>query len=156
MESTWTLRFGWWDVGRQEAAPEVVPSLEPRCCVLRHAPCRSVGAPEAVSCAPYGLDAAAGGAQLTAQPLQVHVHGASLDVRVRLPDRLEQLRAALHAAFALDQGMEQLELSRCEVDFRAVHKDPVGHLVDQDRSGAEPAAGGEGRGAETAEDGAHP
>jgi len=45
--------------------------------------------------------------------------------------RLEQLRPALHPAFALDQGVEQLEFGRREADLRAIHEHTVGHLVDQ-------------------------
>src|SRR5229473_1090640 len=92
-----------------------------------------LGAPETVACSPHGLDAATGGAQLAAQPLQMHVDGPRLHVRLRLPDGLEQLRAALHPAFALDQRVEQLEFRGREVDLRAVHEDAMCHLVDEDR-----------------------
>ena len=47
-------------------------------------------------------------AQLGAEPLDVHVHGAGLDVGLGFPDGLEQLRAALHPAAPLQQRDQQL------------------------------------------------
>jgi len=52
--------------------------------------------------------------------------------------------------------VEQPEFRRREGDLLAVHEDTMGHLVDQDRSRAEPAAGSERRCPEAPEDGAHP
>ena len=40
----------------------------------------------------------------------MHVDGARLDVRLRLPDRFEELRAGLDAIPALDQTLEEFEL----------------------------------------------
>ncbi len=80
-----------------------------------------------------------------AQALHVHVDGAGLNVRLRLPDRLEQLRPRLHAVPALDQALEQLELGRGELDFLPLRRHPMRGAVEDDRSADEAAAGGDRR-----------
>ena len=64
---------------------------------------------------------------------------------MRLPDRFEQLGAALDAPFALDQGAQQLELGRREVDLRRVYRHPVRAAVQCDPPGRDDAPGGDGR-----------
>jgi len=72
-----------------------------------------------------------------------------------LPHGFEQLGAALHAAFALDQGTQQFELGRRELDLRGVHRDPVRAAVQRDRPGGDEAAGRDGRRRQPAQHRAH-
>src|SRR6266852_3612654 len=103
-----------------------------------------------------GLDVVACLPKLLAQPLDVHVHRARLDVGLRLPYRLEQLGAALHAPLSLDQRAEQLELGRREVYLRADHGDAMRAAIEHDRAGGDESAGGDGRRGQAAQDGANP
>src|SRR6185503_16475498 len=65
-----------------------------------------------------------------AQPLDVHVHGARLNVGGRFPDDLEQLRAALHPTAAVGERHEQLVLRRGEVDLLSIQRHGVRVTVD--------------------------
>jgi hypothetical protein len=68
----------------------------------------------------------------TAQATDVHIDGASLDVDIRTPDRIEQLLAREDAAGVLHEVFEQAEFRRPEMDLftRALH--PVCGAVDRD------------------------
>src|SRR5439155_3344452 len=103
------------------------------------------GAPKPIARPPNGFDAVARSPQLLAQALHVHVHRARLDVGLRLPHGLEELRAALHATFSLDQRAQQLELDGGELDVDAVDGGAVRGFVEADGTGREYPAGGHRR-----------
>ena len=79
----------------------------------------------------------------------MHVHGAGLDIRLRLPDRLEQLGARLHAIAPLDQSLEELELGGGELDLLALGGHAMRRAIEHDGAPDEPAAGGDGGSGET-------
>src|SRR6266702_1868631 len=94
--------------------------------------------PEAVADAANRLHPLTGVAQLRAQPLDVHVDGACLDIGLRLPHRLEQLRAAQHPVAPLDELVEEPELGRRELDLLAAHRDAMRAPIQRNRTGGEP------------------
>src|SRR5689334_3197124 len=86
----------------------------------------------------------AGGAELGAEPLHMHVDGACLNVGRGLPHRLEEMAARLHAAAPLREHQEQPVLSRCEVDRSAVDEHAMFAAIDVYRSNRE-HVGSDGR-----------
>jgi len=96
---------------------------------------------EPVADGTHGFDPVAGRAELGAQPLHVHVHGACLDVRLRLPDRFEQMGARLHALTAFDQSLQQFEFGRGELDFFPVCRHAMSGTIEDDRTTDQAAAG---------------
>src|SRR5690242_1705100 len=58
----------------------------------------------------------ASGIERLAQPSDMHIDGACLDVNVRAPDCIKQLLAAEDTPRMLDQVVQQLELSRTEMN----------------------------------------
>ena len=110
----------------------MVPEHQPPAKVTARGP--ALGAAEAVAEAAHRLDQLAGLAQLGAEPLDVHVHRAGLDVGLRLPDGLEQLGPGLHPAPPLDQRQQQLVLGGGEVELLAADARAVRRAVDGDRA----------------------
>ena len=60
-----------------------------------------------------------------AQPADMHVDGARIDVGVVAPHRIEQLLAAEHPARMFEEMLEQPELGRAEATTCAVAADAV-------------------------------
>src|SRR2546427_7875025 len=98
------------------------------------------------------LDPAADRPELATQSLEVHVDRAGAHVRLGAPPLLQQLGTALHSAFALDQGAQQLELGRGQLALRAIHRDAVRRAVQEDRPGAQPASRRDGGFAQATQD----
>src|SRR3954468_5105454 len=63
----------------------------------------------------HRLDQLAGIHQLGSEPLHVPVHGAGLNVRLCLPDDLQQLGTALHSSSPLHQSKQELVFGRGEI-----------------------------------------
>src|SRR6476620_5223694 len=76
--------------------------------------------PKAVTESSHGLDQLAGILQLGSEPLHVHVHRTGLNVRLSLPDDLQQLGTALHSSPPLHQSKQELVFGRGEIQFAAV------------------------------------
>ena len=72
-----------------------------------------------------------------AQPADMHVHGALVDIDVAAPDAVEQLLAREDAAGALHQEFEQPEFGRPEPDLAAAARHAVRLAVELDVAGAE-------------------
>src|SRR4029079_13008972 len=61
---------------------------------------------KAVTESSHGLDQLPGVLQLGSEPLHVHVHRTGLNVRLSLPNDLQQLGTALHPTAPLHQGKQ--------------------------------------------------
>ena len=106
---------------------------------------------EAIAEPAHRLDQLPGVTQLGAQTLHVHVHRAGLDVGLRLPHGLQQLRPGLHPSSPLDQREQQLVLGRRQVELwppmlarwaeRSIADGPGGR-VEPAVTGGEPSGGG--------------
>ena len=65
------------------------------------------------------------GIQRLAQPADVHVHGARVDVGIVRPDRIEQSLTREDPAGMLEEMLQEPELGRAERDLLAAAVDPV-------------------------------
>src|SRR5690606_38067242 len=65
-----------------------------------------------------------------AQPANVHVDRALLDLAVRPPHRIEQLAAREHAARMLHEELEQAILGRADPQRSTAALDPVGYRIE--------------------------
>src|SRR5712691_903734 len=65
-----------------------------------------------------------------AQPADMDVHGALVDIDLAAPHAVEQLLAREHTAGALHQELEQTIFGRTEVDRAAAARDPLLLAVD--------------------------
>src|SRR4051812_11163881 len=81
----------------------------------------------------YCLNQTTGITELGSEPLHMHVHSASLDIRLSLPYRFQQLRASLDSTPPLDKREEQLVLGCSQGQFLACNTRPVRRTVDRDR-----------------------
>src|SRR5271163_3773726 len=72
------------------------------------------------------------GIERAAQPADMDVDRARLDIDVGAPHRVEQLLAAEHPAGMLEQIAQQAELGRAEMDVAAVALDPMAGDVHHD------------------------
>src|SRR3989440_583785 len=87
-----------------------------------------------VPTAAHGLDEIAARAELLAQPLDVRIHGARLQVRAHVPDVPQERRARLQPADPRHEGGEQLELQRGERDLLVGDEGAVRGRVDPQRT----------------------
>src|SRR5688572_21952359 len=89
---------------------------------------------ERIAGAAHGADRVRGTAAVerAAQAADMDVDGALVDIDVAAPDAVEQLAAREHAAGALHQELEQLELGRLEMHFAALARDALLLAVEQD------------------------
>src|SRR4051812_17421943 len=85
-------------------------------CCLRLRPDRLV---ERIACRANGADGIARTLDVhgLAQPADMHVNRARLDIDVRAPHRIQELLAAEHPARMLDEVIEQLVLRRPQMHF---------------------------------------
>src|SRR5260370_8850329 len=76
---------------------------------------------EPVAGAAYGADRILLAARVEqfAQPADMHIHGALVDIDVAAPDAVEQLLAAEHPARMLQKEFQQPVLGRAEIDRTA-------------------------------------
>ena len=75
---------------------------------------------------------AAAGVERLAQPPDMHVDGAHLDLRILAPDPVEQLLAREHPARMLQEMPQQAEFGRAEMDRLAGARHAVGGEVHRD------------------------
>src|SRR5207244_303531 len=90
---------------------------------------------ELVSDAPDGDDELGVGViplDVFAQPADVDVDGARLDVRVLAPDEVEQLEPVVYPVGVADEELEQLELAQRQGRGGAVDEHLVGVEVEPD------------------------
>src|SRR5262249_27428152 len=85
----------------------------------------------------YGFDRIAGLAQFFAQAPYVCVHGTGVDHAFVAPHVVQQFIAILHAASALDQGPQQLELETGEMHPFATDGNLMARRIDRNRAGTE-------------------
>ena len=109
-------------------------------CKVHRAAHPSLAPLEAIAEPAHRLDQLPGVPELGAQPLHVHVHRARLDVGLRFPYRLQQLRPGLHPTAPLDQREQQLVLGRGQTQLLASDARAVGGAVDRDGAGRERAS----------------
>src|SRR5207247_7537585 len=91
-----------------------------------------VGA-ELVAHAPDGEDELGVGVialDASAQPADVDVHGARLDVRLGAPYEVQQLEPIVHPIGVADEELEQLELAQREAEALAIDERLVGVEVE--------------------------
>src|SRR5258706_16446109 len=113
-------------------------------------PCRShkrrvtsllrLGVPEAIADASHRLDArllGLGRGELAPQAGDVDVDGPGLDEAVAAPDDVQELFPSEDAPGRADQGGEQLELLRGELDGAPLHPDLEPVAVDLEVAGLE-------------------
>ena len=84
-----------------------------------------------------GLDQISRRAKLRAQALDVHVHGAGLDVRRRFPYGLEQVATRLHSSPSFGEHDEQAVLRGRKLDVVPVHRNTVRASIDLERANAQ-------------------
>src|SRR3569833_675540 len=89
-------------------------------------------------------------AELRAMALHVHVHRTQLDVRRRVPLRLVQMRATLHASATLGENQQELVFGRREIDDASIAQYAMLGAIDRDRSDRENVGGAHTAGAEPA------
>src|ERR1700732_270888 len=95
---------------------------------------------EGIAGAAHGADRVGGAAAVerAAQPPDVHVDGALVDIDVAAPHAVEQLLAREHPARALHQELEQAELGRPEVHLAARARHAPGVAVELEVAGGKP------------------
>src|SRR5215207_4763105 len=92
------------------------------------------GLVEGVAGAAHGPDriGAAGTIDRLAQPADMHIDGALVDIDPGAPDAVEKLVAREYPARALHQELEQLELGRAEMKLAAAAAHPARLAVELD------------------------
>src|SRR5690606_17642068 len=94
--------------------------------------------------------------ELLAETLHVRIDRPRRDARLHAPNAFEQNPACLHAVLPLEQGDEQLELERRELNLTRTDPDPVGFPVDAQRAEIEEARGFAGERARASEERSNP
>src|SRR5665213_1039 len=74
-----------------------------------------------VAKAAYSLDHLTRRAKLCAEPLDMHVHRAGLNIRCRFPDRLEQQCAREHSTLTLRQGEKKFVFRGGEINYGIIN-----------------------------------
>ena len=78
---------------------------------------------------------APGRPQQSAQPQNVHVHGALFDVDPATPDTIKQLRSIKRSIRVAQQKLQQPEFSWTDVHRMAIDRQPMAAYVQRDTVG---------------------
>src|SRR6476646_10328243 len=94
----------------------------------------AVAVVERIARAAHGADRIGFGAAVEglAQPPDMDIDGALVDIDVRAPHAVEQLLARENPARPLHEEFEQPEFGRAEIDGAAAARDPLLLPVDRD------------------------
>src|SRR5438093_11797805 len=91
--------------------------------------------PQPVTETAHSFDGVTGFAEFFAQAAHVRVHGACVDHTFVTPNLVQQPIAVLHAATALNQGLQQFELQAGEMHLLTVDANFMARGIDRYRPG---------------------